>query len=231
MSLSLEQSQFLQTLRLHLIDLSRRLEQDVSEDVADYVLFRLEQVSHHLSRLVSVQGSVLHEVYTSLAEVRALLRDAERQWQPVCPAVNTTGFVGRPKFEIGRDQLLYLVEYDLKVADIAEALGVSSSTIKRRLREYDISLQERQSDMTDNELDSLVQNIQALFPNAGYRRMQSQLNVRGIKVSQIRVRESMRRTDPEGVAMRRLTITPRAVYCVSGPLALWHIDGNHKLIR
>ena len=44
MSLTPEQSHFLQNLRLHLIDLSRRLEQDVNEDVADYVLlFRLQQ--------------------------------------------------------------------------------------------------------------------------------------------------------------------------------------------
>lgn len=43
MSLTPEQSHFLGNLRLQLIDLSRRLEQDVNEDVADYVLFRLQQ--------------------------------------------------------------------------------------------------------------------------------------------------------------------------------------------
>ena len=76
-----------------------------------------------------------------------------------------------------------------------------------------------------------MKNIQDMFPNAGYRRVQSQLCLSGIKVSQLRVRESMQRTDPEGVATRWLALTPRATYCVSGPLALWHIDGNHKLIR
>ena len=52
-----------------------------------------------------------------------------------------------------------------------------------------------------------------------------------IKVPQRRVCESMQRTDPDGMAMRWLSITARAVYRVSGPLALWHINGNHKLIR
>ena len=33
--------EFLQNLRLHLIDLSRRLEQDPSDDVADYVLYHV----------------------------------------------------------------------------------------------------------------------------------------------------------------------------------------------
>ena len=46
MSFTPDQLHFLQNLRLHLIDLSRRLEQDVNEDVADYVLFRLQQASN-----------------------------------------------------------------------------------------------------------------------------------------------------------------------------------------
>ena len=45
------QEEFLQNLRLHLIDLSRRLEQDPSDDVADDVLYRLQQVASHLSRI------------------------------------------------------------------------------------------------------------------------------------------------------------------------------------
>ena len=46
MSLTPEQSHLLQNLRLHLIDLSRRLEQDVNENVADYELFRLQLTSN-----------------------------------------------------------------------------------------------------------------------------------------------------------------------------------------
>ena len=92
------------------------------------------------------------------------------------------------------------MDYDLKISDIAEALGVSRSTIKRRLREFGISIRERQTDISDAELDSVVRNIQTEFPNSGYRRMQPQLTLRGVNVSQMRVRASMQRTDPEGVA-------------------------------
>ena len=113
---------------------------------------------------------------------------------------------------------------------IAQALGVSKSTIKQRIREYGISVRWRVV-LDDSGLDTLVRDIQREFPNAGYRRIHSQLKSRGVKVRQSRVRESMHRTDPEGVAMRWLNITPRAVYSVRGPLSLWHIDGNHKLIR
>ena len=40
----------------------------------------------------------------------------------------------------------------------------------------------------------------------------------------------MHRTDPEGVSMRWLNITPRAAHSVKGPLLLWQIDGNDKLL-
>ena len=41
----------------------------------------------------------------------------------------------------------------------------------------------------------------------------------------------MHKVDPDGVVERwRETIQHRK-YTVSSPLALWHIDGNHKLIR
>ena len=159
------------------------------------------------------------------------MEDAERSWLPVSFAVRSTGSVGRPKFEISKDQLEYAVEYELKTPDIAKVLGVNVSTIKRRLREFNISSRATLTEMSDDDLDSVVRSIHTEFPNAGYRRVLSQLILRGIKVPQRRVRESMQRTDADGVAIRWLSITPRAVYCVSGPLALWHIDGNHKLIR
>ena len=124
------------------------MEQDVNEDVADYVLFLLQQASNHLSRLAaSVDLDVFNEVQTSLAHVPTILADAERNWQPIYPDVNNEELVGRPKFEIRRDQLQYLVDYNLKISDISEALGVSRSTIKRRLREYGISISERKTDI------------------------------------------------------------------------------------
>ena len=60
------------------------------------------------------------------------LEEAERNWQPVSFVVRSTGSVGRPRFEISKDQLEYLVEYELKTSDIAEGLVVSVSTIKKR---------------------------------------------------------------------------------------------------
>ena len=119
------------------------------------------KLSNDLSRLAaSVDLDVFNEIQTSLAQVTTILADTERNWQPIYPDVNNEGLVGRPKFEISRDQLQYLVDYDLKISDISEGLRVSRSTIKRRLREYGISISERKMDILDSELDFIVRNIQ-----------------------------------------------------------------------
>ena len=46
----------------------------------------------------------------------------------------------------------------------------------------------------------------------------------------------MQRVNPEGcllssLDLKTLNVLQRRKYQVYGPLALWHIDGNHKLIR
>lgn len=46
-----------------------------------------------------------------------------------------------------------------------------------------------------------------------------------------RIRESLVRTDPVGIIERQSRTVIRRKYQVHGPLSLWHIDGNHKLIR
>ena len=82
MSSTAEQTDFLVNLRLHLIDLSRRLEQDSSDAVADYVLYRLQQVARHLSRIAAcAPGNVFEEVQLSFSEITSVLEDAERNWQ------------------------------------------------------------------------------------------------------------------------------------------------------
>ena len=56
---------------------------------------------------------------------------------------------------------------------------------------------------------------------------------RGIRATDYRVRESMRKVDPEGVYYR--TLTSRAIvrrqYFVKYFNKLWHLDTNMKLIR
>ena len=52
-----------------------------------------------------------------------------------------------------------------------------------------------------------------------------------IHVQQLRIRDSLHRISPASLAVRWNETIVRRVYSVRSPLALWHIDGNHKLIR
>ena len=89
------------------------------------------------------------------------------------------------------------------------------------------------ADLSDVRLDEVVRNItrgnQSIGPNA----VQARLYGQGITVPRQRLRDSLNRVDPQGCAMRALVSHPiqRRAYRVAAPLSLWHIDGNHKLIR
>ena len=101
-------------------------------------------------------------------------------------------------------------------------------TIHRRLHDYSLSIGAQHSTTSD---DALVLDIKAEFPTAGYTLMTSHLLSRGQRVQQRRVRETLVSTDPDGITTRWCYSIQRHRYNVYAPLALWHIDGLHKLIR
>lgn len=138
---------------------------------------------------------------------------------------------GRPRYDVPEDQLQFLLESKFTVPQISSLLGVSIRTVRRRMEQYNLSVRSFYSSMSDQELDAIVRSIQTRFGLCGNRQMNGHLLARGIRVQQHRVRESQRRVDPSGCVMRRLVTINRRQYSVNGPLALWHIDGNHKLIR
>ena len=99
------------------------------------------------------------------------------------------------------------------------------------MRQYDLSIRDTYSSINDANLDSIISDIQMQFPSWGNRLVYGCLVSHGIRVQFERVRESQRRVDPEGSLLRRLYHVQRRRYAVQGPRHLWHIDGNHKLIR
>ena len=101
------------------------------------------------------------------------------------------------------------------------------------MAEYGLSVRGFYSTMTDAELDNMVRAIKTQMPNAGYRSVKGQLMAMGSRVQWERITDSMHRLDAAGILSRlaRLGCTVRRSYSVRGPLALVHIDTNHKLIR
>ena len=115
----------------------------------------------------------------------------------------------------------------------AHKLRLSVRTTERRLQEFNISSRQFFTIIDDQTLDRAIEDILRSFPSYGYRRMTGALLSNGIKVRQVRIRESMRLVNPDGILLRVLTINTlqRRKYQVYSPLALWHVDGNHKLTR
>ena len=182
--------------------------------------------------LMTHQEAAVNFVREALAIVESLLERDERRYQNrYQTSIVHDGGPGRPRFDIPRTQLAWLLEKRFTVPQIADILGVSVRTVRRRMSVYDLSVRELYSQLTDQQLDEIVMEVQNQFPTCGNRQMQGHLLARGLRVQQHRIRESQRRIDPCGSIMRRLRAINRRQYRVNGPGALWHIDGNHKLIR
>lgn len=57
------------------------------------------------------------------------------------------------------------------------------------------------------------------------------LRANGCTLQRRRIRDSLRRVNPNGSERRLRRALHRRVYNVSSPNALWHMDSNHKLVR
>ncbi|XP_030580597.1 uncharacterized protein LOC115776936 [Archocentrus centrarchus] len=101
------------------------------------------------------------------------------------------------------------------------------------MADYGVRVSDLFSNIGDDELDGVVRDILSYHPNTGYKMMLGYLNARGIHIQRRRVQEAMRRVDQQGILMRtfQLQTVQRRRYSVPAPNSLWHIDGNHKLIR
>ena len=128
------------------------------------------------------------------------------------------------------DYVELLHEAGYTIMDIACALQISCSTLWRRLQEDGITLN-TYSDISDADLDSIIQAYQESNPNCGQTLLCGYLHSRQINVQRKRIRESLIRIDP---LRQRISWHPRItrrVYEVPGDNSLWHIDGHHSLIR
>ena len=91
-------------------------------------------------------------------------------------------------------------------------------------------LSETYSDISDQDLDQLVRQVQQQHPGVVITLLKGHLKSIGHRLQRDRIQLSLLRTDPTGVLNRWKESVKRRVY-VHAPHSLWHIDGNHKLIR
>ena len=118
-------------LRQSLLDLARRLQSRGNADTVDFAILRLQQMNRHL-----VQSDRFNEVVHCMSAVTVLLESVQEFGTNHGPHATSvpSGVAGRPNFDIPQEQLQYLTDYEISVTEMAQALGVSKSTIKWRVR-------------------------------------------------------------------------------------------------
>ena len=168
---------FISTSLSEIIRLLEGLTHDQSE--FDYVLYKLEQVvqvgirseeqelwqqvfpEQLLYTLIEVYNKLLEEDFPSLATNSA--------WRPI--TVNNRS-VGRPAFDIPKETLKMFLNSGFSLIKISEMLGVSRKTVSRRIEQFGL-LEEvpRYTNISNEDLDTLIPEIYREFPNCGIRRM------------------------------------------------------------
>ena len=131
---------------------------------------------------------------------------------------------------ISKEDIEGLLLLGTTLSEVASILRISRPTLYKLMRVYNIR-RTKFCNLSDEELDATICEIKAEHPHVGEVMLNGHLRARNIVVQRRRLRDSVQRVDGAGVESRRTTTIQRRVYTVPCPNYIWHIDGNHKLIR
>ncbi len=194
-------------------DLVRYLQVTATSD-SSFVLEEVTELQKCIFFLDSI-SRVPDGVISVLSRVRVQLQ-ADMHCQQKPPTVNVNR-QGRPKFDITAEQMRLLLAAHFTVPGIASLLHVSTRTIERRVQEFGLSARQRYTDIQDERLDMIVTEIKEVNPNCGSKMLTGYLRSRGIIIQRERIRDSLSRVDPIGIASRRCHAVHRRTYKVSRP--------------
>ena len=224
----------------HFFDSTVRNLSSTSESYAAYVVERFEvciitlnAIKLHLYHSTDV---TLQRYRDQVDEILSICRSLSVTWERnldrISNSTNETNTAhppllrssrGRPRFDITREQLLYLASMSFTWTDIAIMLGVSRMTIYRRRVQYSL-VEDPRIVPTDVQLRMAIREIQAGQPEVGEVMIMGNIRSMGYKVTRERIRQEIRNSDPLHSALRwRGGLTSRRPYSVPGPNSLWHI--------
>ena len=200
-------------------------------DMRDGVLLTLENV---LQRVIVLQPLLCVEVpgFNQVVEnIKVIVQELTAMEDEMQRDIRRS--VGRPTIRITELELRNLLELHFSQAEIAKLYGCCARTIRRRILEYGLQgiIEYSTIYIYDRDLDDIVTSFVADFPCAGQKTLAGYLSSQGYHIQRWRIRESLLRVDPWGIEQRTRNVLHRRQYQVKGPNSLWHIDGNHKLIR
>ena len=91
------------------------------------------------------------------------------------------GLVGRPRLSVNIDAVEFLRNCGYTWDEVSNAMQVSRTTLWRRLREAGIEIK-KYTDISDDELDTLISQLRRENPNCGQQMMCGYLRDRGINI-------------------------------------------------
>lgn len=131
-------------------------------DHIDSVLYRIDWLYNSLVRYLGAYNSVSDHLVGIVRDAKDLLQSLVHEYE----APNSyrteqisSGGRGRPKFDVSRDQLEFLLERGFSVPDVAHMLGLSVRTTERRLQEFNISSRQFFTIIDDQTLDRTIEDV------------------------------------------------------------------------
>ena len=86
---------------------------------------------------------------------------------------------GRPKLYVDREKLEFFRSLHFSWEEISAILGISSKTLQRRAREWNI---QAFSTLSDSELDGIVGQYMLRFPNCGEAMLRGHLHSNSLHI-------------------------------------------------
>lgn len=128
---------------------------------------------------------------------------------------------GRPLCPVNKEQINFLMKSGFKNTKISKILGISRSTLYRRLSLFNVS--DRKQQNGDEEIDNILLPLINEMPNSGEVYIAGILKARQIYIPRQRLRDRLKVLDPTGILMRKKNTIHRRVYKVQGPNCLWYL--------
>lgn len=160
--------------------LSDNFEANASQFDLDFLEQRYEEIYSILLRAQQTGVFInIDDILHSIQRVLCLVGENNNHTGGFRPPLIVSGGRGRPSWDISEDQLKFLLEYNFTVREIGELLGVSYSTVRRRMAESNLSARMSYSNISDEDLQKLVQNFILECPDSGIKRVLGYLNCVG----------------------------------------------------
>jgi len=138
---------------------------------------------------------------------------------------------GQPRIEIDLADIVELRNENFRWADIARMTGLNLRTLRRWRERVNFSAgHEPMREVGDAELTDILHDFLEGHQHRGQSSARGHVASLGVRVTRARLRDEMRRIDPEAVDRRRRRERVRVPYTITVWNYLWHQDGWHKLI-